>query len=155
MKRCGSCGEMKPLDQFHRRGRGHQTWCKDCRRTYDSRYHRTTRARRLEQKKRLHQEFRNWYLELKDGQPCADCGGQFHHSAMTWDHLPGEEKLDNVSSLLTRHSRKRILTEISKCELVCANCHAIRTFERRGVAQPGSAPRLGRGGRRFESGRPD
>src|SRR5262249_56269039 len=31
----------------------------------------------------------------------------------------------------------------------------IETLERRGVAQPGSAPALGAGGRRFESGRPD
>ena len=50
---------------------------------------------------------------------------------MQWDHLPGEVKLGAVSSLRGR-SKKEILDEIAKCELVCANCHAIRTFQRAG-----------------------
>jgi hypothetical protein len=66
------------------------------------------------------------------------CGRCYHHAAMQWDHLPGAAKLDEVSNLVRRHCRKLILEEIAKCELVCANCHAIRSYERRrGVAQPG------------------
>jgi hypothetical protein len=78
-----------------------------------------------------------WYRALKSSTPCADCGSTFHHAAMSWDHLPGFEKLDDVSSLVSRHNKALILAEIQKCELVCANCHAVRSFERRGVAQSG------------------
>jgi hypothetical protein len=35
------------------------------------------------------------------------------------------------------------------------NCGKLKTYACRGVAQPGSAPALGAGGPRFESGRPD
>jgi hypothetical protein len=49
---------------------------------------------------------------------------------MQWDHLPGSLKLGNISTDLRGRSRQEILDEISKCELVCANCHAIRTFKR-------------------------
>ena len=79
-----------------------------------------------------------WYRDLNANTPCTDCGGIFHPAAMTWDHLPGYEKVDNVGAMLTRHSRAKLLREIAKCELVCANCHAVRSYERRrGVAQPG------------------
>jgi formate dehydrogenase assembly factor FdhD len=138
MKRCGNCGQAKPVTEFHRRGRGLQTWCKKCRREYDARYHRATRRKRVAQKKLRHAELVAWYQALKSRVPCADCGGMFHHAAMTWDHLPGATKVADVSSLLQRHNRKLILAEIAKCELVCANCHAVRTFQRRrDVAQPG------------------
>lgn len=60
-----------------------------------------------------------------------DCGGEFHYAAMTWDHLPGSEKLFDIGSVIGRsYSLKRVLAEIEKCELVCANCHAVRTHER-------------------------
>ena len=75
----------------------------------------------------------------KRDKACADCGTVFPPAAMEWDHLPGVDKLSDVSSLVvSRHCCKRvILAEIAKCELVCANCHAVRSEERRGVAQPG------------------
>ena len=137
VKRCGSCELTKPLSEFHRRGPGHQTWCKACRRTYDRDYHRRTRPIRLAQKRLQHRRISEWYRELKSSTPCADCGRTFHHAAMSWDHLPGHVKVDDVSSLVSRHNRSLILAEIAKCELVCANCHAVRSYERRGVAQPG------------------
>jgi hypothetical protein len=51
---------------------------------------------------------------------------------MQWDHLPGAPKLGDISSGLRSFSREEVLQEIAKCELVCANCHAIRTFRREG-----------------------
>jgi hypothetical protein len=138
MKRCARCRKIKSLEDFHRRGDGRQTWCKACRKAYDSQYHRTTAPIRIAQKRQRHEEMIAWYRSLKAGRPCTDCGGFFHHAAMAWDHLPGTDKVADVSSLLSRHSRRRVLDEIAKCELVCANCHAARTFHRaRGVAQPG------------------
>jgi hypothetical protein len=132
MKRCGKCGLVKPVSEFHRWKRdGHQTWCKACRCDYDRAYHQRNKKKRLAQKKILHADMNEWYRSLKIGRPCTDCGDVFHHSAMTWDHLPGTEKRAEVSTLLQRHSRKQILEEIAKCELVCANCHAVRTYNRR------------------------
>ena len=48
---------------------------------------------------------------------------------MQWDHKPGFEKLGDVSDFWGR-SRSEVLAEIAKCDLVCANCHAVRTFDR-------------------------
>jgi len=49
---------------------------------------------------------------------------------MQWDHLPGNEKLGDITGSLRNHSQAKILAEIGKCDLVCANCHAIRTYNR-------------------------
>lgn len=73
---------------------------------------------------------------MKD-QPCADCGGRFHPVAMHFDHRPGTVKEFDVGWAVRGYSRRRILAEIEKCDLVCANCHAVRTYKRRDVAQPG------------------
>lgn len=139
-KRCGKCGEEKPLEQFHLSRRdGRQLWCKACRKLYDAEYHRRTLDRRRAawpEKKRL---FREWYCALKEGKPCADCGGSFPPDAMHWDHLPGMDKRGDVGNIARNLNRNAVLAEIKKCELVCANCHAVRTMVRRerGVAQPG------------------
>jgi hypothetical protein len=69
-----------------------------------------------------------WYISLKAGKPCAECGLTFHPVAMHWHHLPGVEKAAELGNLAKGGSRRRVLEEIAKCELICANCHAVRTF---------------------------
>jgi hypothetical protein len=53
---------------------------------------------------------------------------------MQWDHRPGFEKLGDISADFWGRSREDVLAEIAKCDLVCANCHTIRTFNRSGWA---------------------
>ena len=69
---------------------------------------------------------------LKDGVPCKDCGRVFPVWVMHWDHLPGYEKIGWISNLVPSRSRTLILEELKKCELVCANCHVLRTIGRAG-----------------------
>ena len=54
----------------------------------------------------------------------------FPPAVMHWDHLPGHEKVKDVGRLAANHNRSQVLAEIEKCELVCANCHALRTLSR-------------------------
>ncbi|MDP9245964.1 MAG: hypothetical protein M3O64_04850 [Chloroflexota bacterium] len=53
---------------------------------------------------------------------------------MQWDHLPGFEKIGELSggTWVVGRTQEEILSEIAKCELVCTNCHTIRTFKRNG-----------------------
>lgn len=60
---------------------------------------------------------------------CVDCGYDKHPVALEFDHIPGTIKLNNVASLV-RGGLKKLFEEIDKCEVVCANCHRIRTTER-------------------------
>lgn len=67
-------------------------------------------------------------LKLKQG--CSDCGFAVHAAALDFDHRPGEVKKQQVSWLML--ARAEVLqAEIAKCDVVCANCHRVRTFSRR------------------------
>ena len=68
-----------------------------------------------------------WDLKRK---PCVDCGIQYEPWQMQFDHLDSDSKVRKISQLVT-HSWKKVLEEIEKCELVCANCHADRTYKRK------------------------
>jgi len=77
------------------------------------------------------QRNRDYVNEIKSRTPCLDCGVQYHPQVMEYDHVRGD-KVDAVAYLVrTRRSIKVIQTEIDKCELVCANCHRMRTVRRR------------------------
>jgi hypothetical protein len=131
MKRCGKCGENKALDEFHlNTDRGKQLWCKPCRSAYDKIRHANNRPRKRQLLKLRRKERLEWLWSLKD-KPCVDCGIRFHPIAMEWDHLPQFEKSFSIADNFASFSKERILTEVAKCELVCANCHAVRTFTRR------------------------
>ena len=69
------------------------------------------------------QEFIRSY-KLSKG--CTDCGYNKHHAALEFDHVTGEKKFNvcNARSIMQAKG------EIEKCEVVCSNCHKIRTFER-------------------------
>ena len=66
-------------------------------------------------------------LKLEAG--CKDCGYAENPVALDFDHVRGIKKF-HFNSAGTR-SWARILEELEKCEVVCANCHRIRTVERR------------------------
>jgi hypothetical protein len=134
MKRCARCGQTKPLSEFHKnksRRDGVQTYCRPCRAVID--HDRYERLRATGVPSRAWERGRSeWLLGLKSGRPCTDCGRIFPAQVMQWDHLPGAPKLGEISTGLRGRSRDEILEEIAKCELVCTNCHAIRTFQRAG-----------------------
>ncbi len=63
--------------------------------------------------------------------PCFDCGGTFPFFVMQFDHRDSREKRYVVSMMVGRAGRDTILAEVAKCDVVCANCHRERTYQRR------------------------
>jgi hypothetical protein len=132
-KICGRCKESKEVSQFARRTKspdGLQDRCRKCntevaRENYrynPERYHKLAHQRNEELKMRIRQ--------LKN-VPCADCDQVFDPVCMDFDHLPEFSKSMDIS-YMTRHrfNWEKILAETRKCEVVCANCHRLRTKNR-------------------------
>lgn len=55
-----------------------------------------------------------------------DCGIR-DPIVLTHDHRDPQDKYKKISEMITNNSWERIEQEIAKCDVVCANCHAIRT----------------------------
>lgn len=82
-----------------------------------------------EYSRRRRAKIRDLIRSLKD-VPCADCGGRFDPVCMDFDHRPGEKKLFTIGGSV-RLTYASLQTEVLKCDVVCANCHRIRTYKRR------------------------
>lgn len=67
---------------------------------------------------------------IKEATPCSDCGAKFPACCMDFDHR-GTDKRREVGILISRSADwEVVLEEIEKCDLVCANCHRIRTRDK-------------------------
>lgn len=97
---------------------------------------RGTEAPRADASPELERKRRYWrgqlrMLERLKQRPCVDCGGQFPGCAMDFDHRDPGQKQYTVSRMVGRAGPKRIMAEVAKCDIVCANCHRDRTYRRR------------------------
>lgn len=105
-------------------------------RGYTPEQHRAAQRRRY-QKRRL------IILAAKD-KPCADCGGRFPPYVMEFDHVRGDKR-HNVSKLWGNVvGIAGVLAEIAKCDVVCSNCHRIRSWRQK-IWEPARVARLALG----------
>lgn len=100
-------------------------------------YTRKHRAKRVKEEGRWRdagpkaKALKEWMIDIKS-KPCTDCKNCFDICCMDFDHKEGTTKEYNIGSMFAHHySRELIETELEKCELVCSNCHRIRTKNRR------------------------
>lgn len=71
---------------------------------------------------------------------CADCGYNDHHAGLDFDHVRG----DKDSDVATIVSLPALYREMEKCDVVCARCHRIRTYNRAQLLKPINADILAR-----------
>lgn len=129
-KRCGGCGRRKPLSAFYVKHptRGtRQSYCITCFAERHKRYYQNNKRYYIEKKKRLRATLIADVNAMKC-RPCADCGQVFPHYVMDFDHRDPTTKIECVARLVAAGQRSQCFREIAKCDLVCANCHRIRTW---------------------------
>jgi hypothetical protein len=64
----------------------------------------------------LRAELRSWMRE------CDTCGER-HTATLVWHHIG--EKTDGVTRIAQSGDRVAMLRELTRCRLLCANCHSI------------------------------
>lgn len=96
----------------------------------DRRYAKKHSEQIKERRRSKYQAVRKLIDDLKS-KPCMDCRGTFPVCAMQFDHRSRLEKAYNICNLTRYVNTDRLYQEIQKCDVVCANCHFIRTDTRR------------------------
>lgn len=147
MKHCWKCDQDKDDEEFpwrNKREGKRDGRCKLCQSKNSKAWYTTNRERRLkecleyqskpETKAAREARRQSLYAEinkLKSG-PCMDCGHSFSPWVMEFDHRDPATKRLEISYMVPRLYRlDTILEEVAKCDLVCSNCHAERTHNRR------------------------
>lgn len=97
-------------------------------RAYDREYYKKNRERLLEKQKEKNRRYLEkvgaWLNEYKKGLSCSRCS-ESHPATLQFHHRNPNEKEFSVSMFRRgKYSKARILAEIEKCEVICANCHA-------------------------------
>lgn len=131
MKVCNRCKETKSLDEFGKKGNGIQPYCRPCNKNHSKEYYAKNKEK---QKKQIYasrkiriENTKKYIRELKESTPCKDCSKKYPYYVMDFDHQHSKEFL--ISKATDEGiSLEKIKKEIDKCEIVCANCHRIRTF---------------------------
>ena len=145
MRRCGRCNNHKPVDDFawRRKALGQRdNYCRPCRAEYKQEHYAANRQRYIDSAKRRRRavvaervEFLVAYLRE---HPCVDCG-EGDPVVLEFDHL--RDKKFGIGKGWRDHEWQRVLDEMAKCEVVCANCHRRRTARRGGFIRAAVAQR--------------
>lgn len=135
-KQCYKCKEVKELTAFNKnktKADGHNTVCRECMKTY-LQNHYTNNKTYYKTKARKWETFNlDVISSLKANTPCSDCGQFYDPICMDFDHIHSKQFNISASFRTYGYSLITILKEIEKCELVCSNCHRLRTKRRRVV----------------------
>jgi hypothetical protein len=98
-----------------------------------------------ERRMNVYERNREYVRKVKDA-PCMDCGQSYPYYCMDLDHVRGE-KAFNIAAKL-HYATKLVVEEVAKCDVVCSNCHRIRTalrgdqlWEKRKVSKEFAYPR--------------
>src|SRR5579864_9612343 len=78
----------------------------------------------------VRKEFKYAFVRMLKENPCIDCGFKYPHFCMDFDHRNPSQKVLSISRMINKNwGIGKIKEEINKCDLVCANCHRIRTYK--------------------------
>ena len=131
MKKCSKCKQVKREIDFNWRvGKKRlQSYCKECHNIYKHEHYEKNKQFYFAKKKKYVDNNAKRIEELKN-KPCMDCHKSFPPYVMDFDHRDNN-KVGDISHMIHYGvSYKVLLTEIVKCDLICSNCHRIRTHNR-------------------------
>jgi hypothetical protein len=141
-KTCTQCHETKPVVEFRVRNKSkdqHSPWCKVCFSKYEKNKWATDPQRRqtkMELGKKRIKRLRAFVWDFLLQHPCTKCG-EPDPMVLEFDHLDPSTKTMNITDMVGLGlSIENISKEITKCRVLCANCHRRHTYKQQGFWLP-------------------
>lgn len=135
MRICNKCMVEKEIVEFafkRKEKNERRKICKDCCHKYQKIHYQKNknwyikRAKTNGKKQRERNQL--YLLDYLKSKKCIDCGNN-DVRVLEFDHQRGVDKKNNIADMMHHFSWKKILEEIEKCDIRCANCHRIKTMK--------------------------
>lgn len=132
-RRCPRCGKDKPISEFSFKNKEKGTlasYCKVCSRLYNLEHFKKNRSYYIKKasirKTKLRKIAYLKILEYLKSHPCVTCK-EGDPLVLQFDHVRGKKSFD-ITTMIGTLSYDKIEEEIRKCQVLCANCHARKTW---------------------------
>lgn len=138
MQTCSKCGVDKPFTDYYFRDRTNgilHKQCKDCYkerratnyREHYQKYKLLYRLRARDRRKKTRHDLQTKMLSYLSGKSCLVCG-ESDPIVLEFDHInPSEKSFGIAGGIRLGYSWEKIVSEIEKCRILCANCHKKQT----------------------------
>ena len=126
-KKCHKCGKHKSLGEFAKnktRPDGLQGTCKTCKKTYNKKHYQDNKNAYKSRAAQRRIDIRRWMLSVKETLCCNRCP-ENHIACLQFHHIDPSQKEMGIAQMVNQcWSVGKIQSEMDKCEVLCANCHA-------------------------------
>lgn len=129
-KVCSRCRKVLLISQFNAasgKADGLNTFCKICSSDFCKDHYRKNKKTYISRNKKLRSDNAKLLFDFLRDKKCLDCETT-DTRVLEFDHV--KTKRYNISYMINSNAWKSVLKEIENCEIVCANCHRIRTLTR-------------------------
>ncbi len=132
-KCCNKCKLIKSFSEFNQnksRKDGYHSICRECMKTYLQNHYSNNKEYYRNKARKVETTTKHILMSIKENTPCQDCNHYYDPVCMDFDHI--RQKSFNISQGvgIYGYSLITILKEIENCEIVCSNCHRLRTKNR-------------------------
>lgn len=118
-----------PYKNYQKKKENHRKYMREV-------WYPANRAKHIKYISNIQKKIKTFVYNYKKIGFCADCGlsGVNYPEVLDFDHR-GDKKFNISEFRRVTSGFNKVKEEINKCDLVCSNCHRIRTVERRKLSR--------------------
>ena len=134
-KKCSCCKKTKHQEEFSwkvKSKRRRNTKCRECVNDYNRQHYKSNKDYYIRKTKQSYNRLSTLLYSFKFSNSCNVCG-ENTPACLEFNHINREDKKYQISSMCKFGvSQEQFIKEIQKCEILCCNCHRIRTAKQLG-----------------------
>jgi len=135
---CPTCKIDKTLTEFSKnksKKNGRNVVCKSCKKIYQSEWYEQNKILQRSKVNNRRRDLKNWLKNFKSTLHCSECP-EDHISCLQFHHTTDNKEVSVADAIKHGWSKDRILGEIEKCVVLCANCHFKHHYNIREISDP-------------------
>ena len=102
-------------------------------RSYRKKHYQQNKQAAIDRAAKRRKRLGAWLVSLKAEKCCSVCS-ESHPACLDFHHRDRSHKILEISRMVVQGwSEEKILREIEKCDVICANCHRKHHWEEKGA----------------------